>query len=112
MISAENVNYSNHLDARDQLNQVFGDVRLMGRMGSHPTSPTKLRNSCPGEPQLARRIGPVLDATSVDGVLNLVCERQHDGHACRSANWLGYHRGLVDEPLRVAPADTLGCGRL
>jgi hypothetical protein len=42
LISAENLNYSSRLDARDQLKQAFRDVRLMGLMGSHPSSPTNL----------------------------------------------------------------------
>jgi len=42
LISAENMNYSSYLDDREQLKQAFGDVRLMGRMGSHPSSPTNL----------------------------------------------------------------------
>jgi len=35
MISAKNMSVSSRLEARDQLKQVFGEVRLMGRMGSH-----------------------------------------------------------------------------
>jgi len=42
LISAENMTYSSHLDARDQSPQAFCKVRLMGRMGSHPASPTNL----------------------------------------------------------------------
>jgi hypothetical protein len=42
VISVENMSGSKHLDARDQLKQAFGDVCLMGVMGSHPTSPTNL----------------------------------------------------------------------
>ena len=42
VISAENMNHSNHLDARDQLKQAFWDVRLMGRMGSNHSSTTNL----------------------------------------------------------------------
>ncbi len=62
-------------------------------------SSTKLRNSCPGEPQLARRLGPVLDATSVDGVLNLMCERQHVGHAHGAAG--GVSTSFFEWPLRT-----------
>jgi len=34
VISVQNMSYSSHLDTRDQLKEVFGDVRLMGIMGS------------------------------------------------------------------------------
>jgi len=42
MISAKNMSGSSCLEARDQLKQVSGDVRLVGIMGSHPSSPTNL----------------------------------------------------------------------
>ena len=64
MISAENMNYSNQLDARDRLKQVFGDVRLMGRMGSHTTFPTNLGGGgrlagAPAQRSRSRADGPV-----------------------------------------------------
>jgi len=42
VISVENMSHSSHLNARDQLKQAFGNVRVLGRMGSHPSSPTNL----------------------------------------------------------------------
>jgi len=38
VISAKNMSHSSHLEARDQLKQVFWDVRLMGIMGSKSCS--------------------------------------------------------------------------
>jgi hypothetical protein len=38
--SAENMRYSNDLDARDHSPQPTLEVRLMGRTGSHPIAPT------------------------------------------------------------------------
>jgi hypothetical protein len=35
VISAKNMSHSSHLEARDQLKQMFWDVRLKGIMGSH-----------------------------------------------------------------------------
>ena len=40
MIYAENMNYSNHLEDRDQSPQPTLEVRLMGITGSHSSSPT------------------------------------------------------------------------
>jgi hypothetical protein len=64
VISVKNMSHSSHLEARDQLKQAFWDVRLMGRMGSHPASPTNLGGvdgltGAAGKGQRHRGEGPV-----------------------------------------------------
>jgi hypothetical protein len=56
VISAKNMSHSSHLDARDQLKQTFGEVRLKRRMGSQVRGPRTFgRRWLTARPRASRR---------------------------------------------------------
>ena len=65
----------------------------------------QLGHPCAREPEPARYVGPAVNHTAVDGGLNLVRERQHDGQAGWAPNRFGRDWRGIDEPLRVAFAN-------
>jgi hypothetical protein len=62
----------------------------------------QLRDPCPGHAKAARHLRTVAHDASVDGLLDLVRERQQDGHSSGLANWFWRYHWLGGEPLCVA----------